>query len=92
MVPIGFMLTSMALPAWTMLVYWLVLQVLGGVTAVGRESGGVAFWAHVGGFIAGLVLVKPFSRSDYVDAHTRTNRIRVHRVHDSPSLAVIRYP
>jgi membrane associated rhomboid family serine protease len=69
MVPIGFMLTSVALPAWTMLVYWLVIQVLGGVTAVGRESGGVAFWAHVGGFAAGLVLVKLFSRKDYVDAH-----------------------
>jgi membrane associated rhomboid family serine protease len=69
MVPIGFMMTSMALPAWTMLVYWLVLQVLGGVTAVGRETGGVAFWAHVGGFAAGLILIKPFSRSDYVDAH-----------------------
>ncbi|HSE94769.1 MAG TPA: rhomboid family intramembrane serine protease [Methylomirabilota bacterium] len=69
MVPIGFMLTSVALPAWTMLVYWLVLQVLGGVTAVGSETGGVAFWAHVGGFVAGLALIKPFARSDYVDAH-----------------------
>ena len=33
------------------------------------EGGGVAFWAHVGGFLAGVVLVKLFSRSDRVAEH-----------------------
>jgi membrane associated rhomboid family serine protease len=67
LVPIGFMLTSVALPAWTMLLYWLVLQVLGGVTMLaGAKGGGVAFGAHVGGFVAGLALVKLFARRDYV--------------------------
>jgi membrane associated rhomboid family serine protease len=70
LVPLGFFLMSFALPAWTMLIYWLVLQFFGGVTALaGSRSGGVAFWAHIGGFVAGLVLVKLFARRDLVDAH-----------------------
>ena len=72
-VPIGFFFMSVALPAWTMLVYWLVLQLLGGFTAIaGSRGGGVAFWAHIGGFVAGLVLVKLFARPDYVRAHRAT--------------------
>jgi membrane associated rhomboid family serine protease len=70
MVPLGFFLTSIALPAWAMLIYWMLLQVLGGFTRVGAEGeGGVAFWAHVGGFVAGVVLIKAFERSDRVVAH-----------------------
>ena len=69
-VPIGFFLMSMALPAWTMLIYWLVLQVLGGLTAVaGARAGGVAFAAHVGGFVVGAVLIKLFARRDLVATH-----------------------
>ena len=68
MVPLGFFLTSVALPAWVMLVYWMVLQFFG-LSSFGREGGGVAFWAHVGGFVAGAVLVKLFARRDYVEAH-----------------------
>jgi len=69
-VPLGFVLTSVALPAWMMLVYWLGLQFVSGLTVLGRgEGGGVAFWAHVGGFVAGLALVKLFAQSDYVAAH-----------------------
>jgi membrane associated rhomboid family serine protease len=72
LVPLGFFLTSIALPAWVMLIYWMVLQLLGGLTAIGGEqTGGVAFWAHVGGFLAGVLLVKPFARRDHVVAHTR---------------------
>jgi membrane associated rhomboid family serine protease len=69
LVPLGFFITSMALPAWVMLGYWFLIQFLSGLTTVGGEGGGVAFWAHVGGFVAGLVLVKLFARSDYVAAH-----------------------
>ena len=75
-VPIGFFLMSVALPAWTMLLYWFVLQLLGGVTVVaGAKGGGVAFWAHVGGFVTGLALVKLFARRDYVADH-RAHRWR----------------
>jgi membrane associated rhomboid family serine protease len=70
LVPLGFFLTSIALPAWVMLIYWMVLQLLGGLTSIGGEqTGGVAFWAHVGGFLAGVLLVKPFARRDHVVAH-----------------------
>jgi membrane associated rhomboid family serine protease len=80
LVPIGFFLTSIALPAWVMLLYWLGLQVLSGVTALGSEvGGGVAFWAHVGGFAAGLVLIKLFARPDYVAEH-RAHHWRPRRV------------
>ena len=70
LVPIGFFLTSIALPAWMMLVYWMGLQLLSGLADAARDSaGGVAFWAHVGGFVAGVILVKLFARRDRVSAH-----------------------
>lgn len=70
-VPLGFFITQMALPAWVMLIYWAFLQVAGGLTSiVDKEGGGVAFWAHLGGFVAGVVLVKLFERRDRVAAHT----------------------
>lgn len=50
------------LPAWMMLGFWILTQVLSGAASWGgREMGGVAYAAHVGGFIAGLVLVKLFA-------------------------------
>lgn len=52
------------LPAWAVLGYWFVLQFLSGIgtalVAPGANSGGVAFWAHVGGFLAGVLLVRLF--------------------------------
>jgi membrane associated rhomboid family serine protease len=69
LIPLGFFLTSMAWPAWVMLGYWLLLQFFSGLTVLGREGGGVAFWAHFGGFVAGAALVKLFARADYVAAH-----------------------
>ena len=60
-VPLGFFVTTIALPAWVMLGYWVVLQLVGGLRAIGAEGGGVAFWAHIGGFVAGVVLVKLFA-------------------------------
>jgi membrane associated rhomboid family serine protease len=68
-IPLGFFMTSMALPAWVMLIYWMVLQVIGGLSSIGAEGGGVAFWAHAGGFVAGVVLVKMFASTRRVRAH-----------------------
>ena len=52
------------LPAWVILGYWFVLNVLTGTEAASRlhrqNMGGVAVWAHVGGFIAGMVMIKLF--------------------------------
>lgn len=44
------------LPAWLMLGYWFLLQLLQGAAA-GGMTGGVAVWAHVGGFVAGVLLL-----------------------------------
>ena len=52
---LGFYVTTSAVPAIWMLGYWFVLQLLSGL-ALGAKGGGVAFWAHVGGFVAGALL------------------------------------
>ena len=53
------------LPAWIVLGEWFVLNFFGGAESLatarmGRDVGGVAFWAHVGGFVAGFLLIKLF--------------------------------
>ncbi len=57
---LGIFITRIAVPAVLMLGYWFLLQLVGGLPALARESGGVAFWAHAGGFAAGMLLVFPF--------------------------------
>jgi membrane associated rhomboid family serine protease len=70
LVPLGFFITTMALPAWAMLLYWAFLQLASGVFAgVTGAHGGVAFWAHIGGFVAGVVLVRLFRQADHFDRH-----------------------
>jgi len=46
------------IPAWIMLLIWLAMQVIGGVDA-DPDTGGVAYWAHIGGFAVGLALTIP---------------------------------
>ncbi|OFV91261.1 MAG: rhomboid family intramembrane serine protease [Acidobacteria bacterium RIFCSPLOWO2_12_FULL_65_11] len=81
LVPLGFFMTTMALPAWAMLIYWAFLQLASGLMTTGSSSqGGVAFWAHLGGFVAGVALVKLFERRDRVMAraahHWRPGTVR----------------
>ncbi len=57
LLPLGFFITTVAVPAFLMLGYWFVLQLVSGFGTLGAEGGGVAFWAHVGGFAAGAVLI-----------------------------------
>jgi len=56
----------LSLPAWVVLGFWIGLQVLSAAMdtggAVGGNGGGVAWWAHIGGFIAGVILVIPMRR------------------------------
>ena len=66
LVVLGFFITRTALPAWVMLGYWAFIQFASGLTTVNVEGGGVAFWAHVGGFAAGLVLAAAFRRTNYL--------------------------
>jgi membrane associated rhomboid family serine protease len=66
-------------PAFLMLGYWFVIQVLGGIPALASEAGGVAFWAHVGGFLAGVALVPVFSSRERVAAHRAMIARRAYR-------------
>ena len=45
-------------PAWVMLGLWFVMQLFSGFSTPG-DDGGVAYWAHAGGFMAGVVLMVP---------------------------------
>jgi membrane associated rhomboid family serine protease len=48
----------------------MAIQFLGGLVGIlGEERGGVAFWAHIGGFVAGVVLIKLFARPGDVAEH-----------------------
>ncbi len=55
-------LTTIEVPAFFFLVFWFLLQVLNGLPALAFEpgTGGVAWWAHIGGFIAGVLLIPLF--------------------------------
>ena len=57
--------------AWFILLLWFGLQVLSGTATRVGDGGGVAFWAHIGGFVMGVVLAKLFENRVLVDAHRR---------------------
>jgi membrane associated rhomboid family serine protease len=66
---LGFYVNTIAVPAYFMLGYWFLLQVVSGSMAVGAEGGGVAFWAHVGGFAAGALLSFVFRDREMLARH-----------------------
>ncbi len=85
LVPLGFFITTVAVPAFLMLGYWFVIQLVGGFGTLGVDRGGVAFWAHVGGFAAGVVLVFLLRNRRLLDQHpyhgwTRSPTRNWHRV------------
>jgi membrane associated rhomboid family serine protease len=57
----GFFIRIVAVPALFVLGFWFILQLLYALPSIGSTSGGVAWFAHVGGFLAGIVLFKLFS-------------------------------
>jgi membrane associated rhomboid family serine protease len=75
---LGFFITTVVVPAYLMLGYWFLLQLLGGLPTLGNEEGGVAFWAHAGGFIAGAVLVHLFKDPGLVAQHRALARTVEH--------------
>ncbi len=60
-VPIGFILQAMRMPAIWVLGLWFLIQLISSLFA-GQGEGGVAFRAHMGGFVAGLVLAPLLGR------------------------------
>jgi membrane associated rhomboid family serine protease len=68
-------------PAWLVLIYWFGLQLFMGLPQLmevrPEASGGVAVWAHIGGFVAGMVLIKLFENRNYTSRRTEWR----HRLH-----------
>jgi len=65
---LGLFITTFTVPAFWMLGYWFVAQLIGGVGSIGAQ-GGVAFWAHVGGFVVGAALIPFFQIPELVQRH-----------------------
>lgn len=65
LVPIFLFIRIVELPAYLILGLWFVIQFFNGMLALGHTAtgmGGVAWWAHIGGFIAGIIFVIPFRK------------------------------
>lgn len=58
---LGFFIRIVRIPAVYVLGFWFVLQVLYGLISIGSNTGGVAWFAHIGGFVAGIVFFRIFS-------------------------------
>jgi len=73
LVPVFFVLTTIRIPAFLVLIPWFLVQIQGGLASLAQHGsrGGVAFWAHVGGFVLG-VLVAPLLRR----THARGEPVR----------------
>ncbi|MGO1317274.1 MAG: rhomboid family intramembrane serine protease [Cellulomonadaceae bacterium] len=63
------------LPAWLLIGFWIVTQFFAGITSVGgSDQGGTAYFAHIGGFAAGLLLARLFVRLGGVEGRLQTLR------------------
>ncbi len=60
LIPLFFIFTMVDLPAGLFIIIWFILQLLYGVSSLGQAGSDIAFWAHIGGFVAGLLLVRLF--------------------------------
>jgi len=69
LLPLGIYMTTIAIPAYVMLGYWILLQVLGSLPQLGNQQGGggTAFMAHIGGFVAGVILIRLFAKREYLE-------------------------
>ncbi|MHC4177558.1 MAG: rhomboid family intramembrane serine protease [Planctomycetota bacterium] len=68
---LGIFITRVTVPAYVMLIYWAFLQAVGSLPTLAGSGfgGGVAFLAHLGGFVAGLALIKLFAKPELIAEH-----------------------
>jgi membrane associated rhomboid family serine protease len=64
LIPLGFFFYTLRIRALYVLGFWFVLQFVSSALA-GEQAGGVAYWAHIGGFVAGMVLILPFRKKGF---------------------------
>ncbi|MGH2619554.1 MAG: rhomboid family intramembrane serine protease, partial [Anaerolineales bacterium] len=64
LVPLGMFTRMMYVPAGLVLGFWFVLQLIVGSMSLGSGGGGVAWFAHVGGFLAGMALIGLLKRPE----------------------------
>jgi membrane associated rhomboid family serine protease len=71
LIPIAIILIPVRLPAWVLIGFWFILQFFNGVVGLASRtiavSGGVAYWAHIGGFLTGAILIWIFRHPTNVD-------------------------
>ncbi len=87
MVPIFFLPLFFEIPAFFFLGYWALIQFLYGTVSQGL-AGGVAWWAHVGGFVFGLAAIKLFERLPKTGAADKVSRYTQRR--STPRLQQVR--
>jgi membrane associated rhomboid family serine protease len=61
----GFFIRWMTLPATFVLGFWFVVQLFSGIASIpyiGQNTGGIAYFAHIGGFVAGVILIRLFKK------------------------------
>jgi membrane associated rhomboid family serine protease len=69
LIPLGVLVFPARIYAWVFIAFWFLLQLFYGISSLGTDAasaGGVAYWAHVGGFITGVLLIRPFTIPDRV--------------------------
>ncbi len=70
LVPLGFYITTFRLPAGAVLLFWFIFQMINSLLSAGQQ-GGVAWGAHIGGFVTGMLLI-PFFKYRRVKFFTPT--------------------
>jgi membrane associated rhomboid family serine protease len=68
LIPVGFVFWTARIPAWVFIGLWFVMQLIYGLASISDvNTGGVAYSAHIGGFLTGLLLIRLFAQAQRVD-------------------------
>jgi membrane associated rhomboid family serine protease len=67
----GFFIRMLKVPAFFLLGFWILVQLVSGAASLSQADGGIAWFAHIGGFFAGLALVKLFQKRPPVRSYGR---------------------
>jgi membrane associated rhomboid family serine protease len=68
LIPVGFVFWTARIPAWVFIGLWFVMQLIYGLASISDvNTGGVAYSAHIGGFLTGLLLIRLFAQAHRVD-------------------------